>query len=83
MVHRLAGSSRLVSHVAGGSTQNIENNPMQSSRQVGRTDALCPKLDSSGKSLAFLRHRTIRETRPGPAMAGPSDMRDVAEQRLA
>jgi len=40
--------------------QNIENNPMQSTRQSPARMRFGPILDTSGKSAAFLHHRTIR-----------------------
>lgn len=40
----------------GARSQNIENNPMQSS---GRPRALGQQLDTSGKSGAFLHHSAI------------------------
>jgi hypothetical protein len=46
--------------LAAAPTQNIENNPMQSSRRPLATGGVGRKLDTSGKSAAQFHHPGIR-----------------------
>jgi len=55
-----ASSSYLAAAWLGLPTKNIENNPMQSSRQPPARMRFDQILDTSGKSAALLHHRTIR-----------------------
>jgi hypothetical protein len=62
------------SHAAVAPHQNIENNPMQSSRQSPAGMRFAQILDMSGKSAALLHHRTIRQT---PVARGSSGTRPL------